>query len=132
MICTVLKGFALSRDGVTSEWAGKGERVDIPNEMVAGLVKEKFIGEASDLKAAAPENKALVGAEETQALTAALENKGAGEFSREVIESMTDNAAIVELLAVHGVSVDRRKSIDTLRSELLAVMSVGGTDGSDD
>ena len=75
MICTVIKGFALSRDGVTSEWAGKGERVDIPNEMVAGLVKEKFIGEASDLKAAAHENKALVGAEETQALTAAPENK---------------------------------------------------------
>lgn len=124
MICTALKSFPFSRDGVTSEWVEKGERADIPNELVAGLVKEKFIGEASDLKTGTHESKAMPGAPETQALTAAPENKGVGEFSREAIEAMTDKAAIVDLLKAHGVSVDRRKGIDTLRADLLKAMFV--------
>ncbi|MEN0652387.1 MULTISPECIES: hypothetical protein [Hyphobacterium] len=72
MLCDILKTFPFSRDGVDSHMAKAGEQVDIPDALVPGLQRDRYVkpvGEQGDeLKSqpAAPENKALGNAPENK------------------------------------------------------------------
>ena len=59
MTYIALKDFPFSRDGVNEEQAIKGQTVNVPENLVAGLVHERFIAATGDHKmiAAVPENK---------------------------------------------------------------------------
>ena len=46
-------------------------------------------------------------------------------FTREGIAAMEDREAVLALLEAHGVKPDRRKGLEALRDELIAVMFVG-------
>ncbi|NPD17588.1 hypothetical protein HOY34_20595 [Xinfangfangia sp. D13-10-4-6] len=101
------KPFPFSRDGVTLEHAVEGKPVDLPEALIAGLEAEGYVTKASG---GTPENKA-------------------DPFSREAIEALSDKTEIVDLLEVHGADADKRKSVETLRAELLAVMFVSTPEG---
>lgn len=116
-VCTVLKPFPLSRDGITSIKLTPGMSVDIPNALVPGLVAERFVGEAGEIKAAAPvENKAIPRAEEVQAFSATPENKAAPPA--EEVAGMSKPSVIAALESL-GADVDKRKGVETLRVVLL-------------
>lgn len=102
MLVDIVKPFPFSRDGVTLEQAVEGA-LDLPDALVPGLEAEGYV------------NKAQGGAPE---------NKGSDPFSREAIEALTDKAEIVALLEAHSIDADKRKSVETLRAELLAAMFV--------
>ena len=67
MLCTILKTFPISRDGIRAETASAGSEVDIPDALVAGLKAEGYVRTV--------EAKAMRGAPERQAIEAAQENK---------------------------------------------------------
>ncbi|MBI1234760.1 MAG: hypothetical protein GC208_09690 [Alphaproteobacteria bacterium] len=72
MLCDILKTFPFSRDGVDSHMAKAGEQVDIPDALVPGLQRDRYVkpvGEqGNELKSqpAASENKALGSAPENK------------------------------------------------------------------
>ena len=71
MLVEVVKTFELSRNGITSERFAAGARVDVPDNLVAGLIAEGFVREWCEPQQA----KALGPSEENKALFAAEENK---------------------------------------------------------
>ncbi len=62
MLVEVLKPFPFSRDGITEEQAVAGVPADIPENLIPGLERAKYIRQTKAL-AGAPENKADAGAE---------------------------------------------------------------------
>jgi len=67
--CIALKAFDLYRDGVTREPVQTNAKVDVPDNMVAGLETEKYVKVAGKTKAAvaSPETKVIRAAPETKA-----------------------------------------------------------------
>lgn len=56
-----MKDFRFSRNGLTTEDAVKGQPVNVPENLVAGLERERFIAATGEHKnaGASPENKML-------------------------------------------------------------------------
>jgi hypothetical protein len=69
MLCTILKPFAFSSDGIHAEQAVVGRDMDIPDEFITGLENEGYVATCVIGKAisGAPENKMLTGADENKA-----------------------------------------------------------------
>jgi hypothetical protein len=59
MRCKILRDFAFSTDGYTSQPATKGWVVDIPGNLVAGLEAAGYLTRETKDAGAAPENKML-------------------------------------------------------------------------
>lgn len=57
MLVEVLKPFPFSRDGITEEQATVGVPADVPEHLIRGLERAKYIRQTKAL-AGAPENKA--------------------------------------------------------------------------
>lgn len=59
-LCTVLKSFPFSRDGIATEHAVKGSQADIPDALVPGLSNEGYVSVgATKHVVQAPETKAV-------------------------------------------------------------------------
>lgn len=63
-MCTIIKTFPWSADGVTTRHARAGDEVDLPDGLVAGLVRFGYVAVAAlDKATIVPENKAMVAPE---------------------------------------------------------------------
>lgn len=88
MLVEVLKPFPFSRDGVTAEQAVVGVPADVPDHLVRGLERAKYIRQTKAM-AGAPENK----------VEPAVENKADAvitETADAATEDATDGAEAAE------------------------------------
>ncbi|MCG8445911.1 MAG: hypothetical protein MI753_09370 [Hyphomicrobiales bacterium] len=62
MLCKILKPFPFSRDGINAEHAKPSDQINIPDNLVPGLLKERYVTvldeEGAKSLSGSPENKA--------------------------------------------------------------------------